>query len=203
LYGVLIPRREGAKGDEMAEQHIKLSRVGKRPITLPAGVECKFEGRKVTVKGPKGTLTRELVGGVGFKREGNVIEILLEKDERDLRAAQGLVRALLNNMVVGVSQGFERQLEIIGVGYRAELKNPRELLFQLGYSHPILYELPDGVNAEVGKDNKVTLRSIDRELLGLAAAKIRSFRKPEPYKGKGVRIVGETVRHKAGKAAAR
>ncbi len=186
-----------------SEESIKLSRVGKIPVTVPSGVDVKIEKGMVTVRGPKGNMSREVHPRVQLVRDGDDITVAIEKGDRESRAVQGLTRALLANMVNGVSVGFERKLEIQGVGYKAELKSPTEILFSLGYSHPIMYELPVGVTGEVTKDNKVILRSNNKETLGLAAAKIRSFRPPEPYKGKGIRYEGEHVRRKAGKTAAR
>lgn len=188
-------------GVEMTDD-IKQSRVGKNPVPL-AGVQVTLDGQNVTVKGAKGTSQRTLPRGVEVEKTADELIIHISGRSRQARAMQGLVRALLNNMVVGCSTGFERKLEITGVGYRADLKGNDTLLFQLGYSHPIMFELPAGVTAEVGRDNSITLRSHDKELLGKAAAKIRSFRPPEPYKGKGIKYADERIIRKAGKAAAR
>lgn len=185
----------------MTVDSFKLSRIGKAPITIPTGVEAKIDGLKVTVKGPKGTLTKEFSKGVEISQKEGVLHVELKQLDRDGRAIQGLVRALLHNMVVGVSAGFERKLEVIGVGYRVDQRNSRELIFNLGYSHPIVFELPEGVTSEVSKDNKITLRSSDKEVLGRVAAKIRSFRAPEPYKGKGIKYAEETIIRKAGKTS--
>jgi len=188
-------------GVDMSEE-IKQSRVGKNPVPL-VGVQVTLSGRDVTVKGPKGVSQRTLPRGVEVEKTADELVIHISGRSRQARAMQGLVRALLNNMVVGCSKGFERKLEITGVGYRADLKGGNTLLFQLGYSHPIMFELPAGVTAEVARDNSIMLRSHDKELLGKAAAKIRSFRPPEPYKGKGIRYADEHIIRKAGKAAAR
>jgi len=181
----------------------KQSRIGKAPIALPNGVNVSIDGRKVTVKGPKGTLTREFNDCVAVKLQDGHVAVELNRLDNEGRAISGLTRALLHNMVVGVSEGYERRLEIIGTGYRAEMRNAREIFFALGYSHPIVYELPEGVTAEVSKDFKITLRSADKEVIGRTAAEIRSFRAPEPYKGKGVKYVEEVIRRKAGKTSSK
>jgi large subunit ribosomal protein L6 len=181
----------------------KQSRIGKAPIALPSGVNVSIDGRKVTVKGPKGTLTREFNDCVAVKLQDGHVVVELSRLDNEGRAISGLTRALLHNMVVGVSEGYERRLEIIGTGYRAEMRNAREIFFALGYSHPIVYELPEGVTAEVSKDFKITLRSADKEVIGRTAAEIRSFRAPEPYKGKGVKYVEEVIRRKAGKTSSK
>jgi len=179
----------------------KKSRIGKAPVALPQGVVVTVSGNTVNVKGPKGNISKTFGDCVEVKVENGHALVDLKQLDTDGRAKSGLYRALLHNMVVGVSEGFEKKLEIIGTGYRADMKNAREILFALGYSHPILYELPDGVTAEVSKDNKITLRSADKELIGQTAAEIRSFRKPEPYKGKGVKYVDEVIQRKAGKTS--
>jgi len=181
----------------------KLSRIGKQPVELPDGVTASLDGNTVTIKGPKGELTRTLSDRVEvvLNDDGDV-EIHITGASNEDRSTHGLSRALVANMVVGVSKGFERKLEVIGIGYRADLRK-NHILFQLGYSHPILYEIPPVIDVEIGKDNSITLRSIDKEALGHAAAKIRGFRPPEPYKGKGIKYADETIIRKAGKAAAR
>jgi large subunit ribosomal protein L6 len=181
----------------------KQSRIGKLPIALPKEVELKVEGRRVVVKGPKGQLERQLPSEVQIEQAGQQVQVKVGSSDRKGRSLHGLSRSLLKNMVDGVSKGYERTMEIIGVGYRVELKGKGFLLFTLGYSHPILFELPSGVTAEVSKDGKLKLLGIDKEKLGLAAAKIRSLRAPEPYKGKGVKYLEEVIVRKAGKAAAR
>lgn len=175
-----------------------MSRIGKQPIVIPPGVDVKIDGHNITVKGPKATLSRSLPSVVDVKLEGQEINVVRPNDSRDARAHQGLVRSLVANMVQGVSQGFQRELEINGVGYRAEQRK-RFIRFDLGYSHPIFLELPEGVDAKVTQ-TAVSLTSADKELLGQIAAKIRSLRKPEPYKGKGVKYKEETIVRKAGKA---
>ncbi|MGN1071659.1 MAG: 50S ribosomal protein L6 [Bradymonadia bacterium] len=179
----------------------KQSRIGKAPIALPAGVEVTVNGSHVSVKGPKGTIARDFGSCVDVKQSDGHVSIVLKQLDADGCAKSGLYRSLLHNMVVGVSEGYEKKLEIIGTGYKAEMRNSREIIFNLGYSHPIVYELPDEVTAEVSKDFKITLKSADKEVIGQTAAVIRSFRKPEPYKGKGVKYVGEIIQRKAGKTS--
>jgi large subunit ribosomal protein L6 len=176
-----------------------MSRVGKLPIPLPPKVSVKLTGSQVSVEGPRGKLSRKLPAGVEVQVGAHEVVVKRKNDERLVRSLHGLTRTLVNNMVTGVTQGFKRELEIVGVGYRAELKG-NYLLFALGYSHPILYELPDGVKAAVEGTTKITLSSNDREVLGQTAATIRSLRPPEPYKGKGIRYAGEVVKQKVGKA---
>lgn len=187
----------------MNAENFKQSRVGKLPIAVPAGVDVKIKGRTLALKGPKGTLERTFNEGIELKLEDGQLHVVLTKLTTEGRALSGLSRSLANNMMIGVSEGFERQLEIIGTGYRAELRGTREINFVLGYSHPILYEMPEGVTAEISRDNKITLRSTDKEVIGRTAEKIRSFRKPEPYKGKGIKYAEEFIVRKAGKTAAK
>jgi large subunit ribosomal protein L6 len=177
-----------------------MSRIGKKPISIPKGVEVKLEGDVIAIKGPKGSLERRVHPKVTLRIDSGFIVASVADQTKESRACHGLFRALIANMVTGVTNGFERGLEIVGVGYRAELKD-RMAIFHLGYSHPINFELPEGIEAKVDK-TKVTLSGIDKELLGKTAAKIRSFRKPEPYKGKGIKYAEETIRRKAGKAGA-
>ncbi len=177
-----------------------MSRIGRFPIPVPSGVDVTIDGRDVTVKGPKGTLERTLPGAISVRQEGD--ELLVERpdDERTNRALHGLVRSLVNNMVVGVSQEFTKELEIIGVGYRAVLSG-NDLDMALGFSHPVKVEAPTGITFEVPAPTRIVVRGIDKELVGQVAANIRALRKPEPYKGKGVRYLGEYVARKAGKTA--
>lgn len=178
-----------------------MSRVGKKPIPIPDKVEVDVRGKTVTVKGPLGTLTRDIHPDISAAKEDNQIVVTRPSDQKKHRALHGLTRALLNNMVVGTSKGFKRELQIIGVGYRAEMKG-KSVQFNLGYSHPVVLRPPEGISITVEpKENRIAVEGIDKELVGLIASKIRSFRKPEPYKGKGIRYVGEHVRTKAGKAA--
>ena len=177
-----------------------MSRIGKAPITVPSGVDVNISGSSVTVKGPKGTLTRQLVGGITLRHEDGQITVERPDDNRESRSLHGLSRALVNNMVVGVTEGFVKELEIVGVGYRAELKGPSALRLNLGFSHPVDYQAPDGVTFEVPAQTRVIVKGIDKEAVGQVAANIRSIRKPEPYKGKGVRYLDERILRKAGKA---
>ena len=177
-----------------------MSRIGKALIPVPAGVEFSFSGNSVTVKGPKGSLSRDLVGGITVRQdEGNLV-VERPNDERESRSLHGLSRALVNNMVVGVTTGFAKELDIVGVGYRAELKGPSSIRLNLGFSHPVDVEAPQGVSFEVPVQTRVIIKGIDKEAVGQVAANIRSIRKPEPYKGKGVRYQGEKILRKAGKA---
>ncbi|RMH39327.1 MAG: 50S ribosomal protein L6 [Deltaproteobacteria bacterium] len=177
-----------------------MSRIGKLPIELPKGVTFEVADGVMRAKGPKGQLSKATHPRVSFEIDGNVVRVTRADDSRESRSVHGLMRALAANLVKGVSEGFERRLEINGVGYRAEVKG-RQLVLQLGYSHPIEYDLPDGVDAKVDK-NIVVLSGADKELLGKTAAKVRSFRPPEPYKGKGIKYVEETIQRKVGKAGA-
>ena len=183
-----------------------MSRIGKSPVTIPSGVEVKVDGNVVSVKGPKGELTQEMDSAISLSIEDGTISFTRESDAPDHRAKHGLYRALVQNMVVGVSEGFKKELEVIGVGYRANASG-QKLELSLGYSHPFVLELPKEIKvstvSEKGKAPIVTLESHDKQLVGQVAAKIRSLRKPEPYKGKGVKYVGEELRRKAGKAAAK
>ena len=182
-----------------------MSRIGKAPINLPSGVEVKVENNnQVTVKGPKGTLIQQIDPDMAVKIEDGVLTIERPTEQKRHRAMHGLYRSLINNMVEGVSTGYVKELELVGVGYRAS--NTGQLLeLSLGYSHPVMFAVPKEVKVETrsekGKNPVVRLESIDKQLIGQVAAKIRAFRKPEPYKGKGIRFLGEEIRRKAGKAA--
>jgi large subunit ribosomal protein L6 len=178
-----------------------MSRIGKKPIVIPAGVKVALNGRDVKVEGPKGRLERVLHDQVKVSIEADQIQVA-PADAKAGGALQGLTRTLLANMVDGVTKGFSRGLEINGVGYRAELKGTT-LNLALGYSHPVEYPLPAGITAEVEKQTKITVSGIDKELVGATAAKIRSFRRPEPYKGKGIKYADERILRKAGKAGAK
>jgi large subunit ribosomal protein L6 len=178
-----------------------MSRVGKQPIPLPSGVECKADGFEVHVKGPKGELSQRIHPDMNVKTSDGTVTVERPSDARLHRSLHGLTRQLVANMVQGVSAGFEKNLEIVGVGYRAELAGKR-LVLMLGYSHPIVVEAPDGVQFEVEGNNKIKVAGIDKQVVGEMAARIRALRKPEPYKGKGIRYAGEFVRRKAGKTAA-
>jgi large subunit ribosomal protein L6 len=183
-----------------------MSRIGKSPVTIPSGVEVKVDSNVVTVKGSKGTLTQEMDSCISMNIDDATITFTRESDAPDHRAKHGLYRALVANMIVGVSEGYKKELEVVGVGYRAVATGQR-LELALGYSHPIVMEFPSELKVSAvsakGKAPIVTLESHDKQLVGQAAAKIRSLRKPEPYKGKGVKYVGEELRRKAGKSAAK
>ncbi len=176
-----------------------MSRIGKMPIAIPSGVEVKIDGTTVTVKGKKGELSRTFQPTMIIKQEGDDIVVSPADEERQTNAYWGLTRSLLNNMVTGVSEGFEKKLELVGVGYRATLKG-KDLELSLGYSHPVLVKCPEGITFEVPSQNEINVLGASKEQVGQVAADIRKWRKPEPYKGKGIRYVGEYVRRKAGKA---
>jgi large subunit ribosomal protein L6 len=178
-----------------------MSRVGRSPIAVPSGVEITIADRLVTVKGPMGTLARTVPGEITVRREDSTLLVERPNDERHNRALHGLTRSLVNNMVVGVTNGFNKDLEIVGVGYRATARGANQLELALGFSHPVVVDAPDGVTFEVPAPTRISVRGIDKELVGQVAANIRKIRKPEPYKGKGVRYAGERVIRKAGKAA--
>jgi large subunit ribosomal protein L6 len=178
-----------------------MSRIGKAPIPIPHGVEINRVGSTVEVKGPKGALSHTIPEGISIQVEDGVIQVKRKGDAKRERSLHGLSRTLIANMVTGVTAGFEKGLEIVGIGYRAALQG-RNLQLSLGYSHPVIYPIPDGIEVDVEKQNKITVKGTDKQKVGQVAAEIRSFRKPEPYKGKGIRYVGEQVRRKAGKAKA-
>jgi len=177
-----------------------VSRIGKQPIPVPSGVEVKIDGSTVVVTGPKGTLTQTFNEDMILKLEDGVLSVSRPSDQRHHRALHGLTRTLLSNMVTGVSDGFSKNLEIVGVGYRAELKGS-DIQLALGFSHPVLVKAEPGITFEVPAPTKITVRGIDKQRVGQVAAEIRSWRSPEPYKGKGVRYEGEYVRRKLGKTA--
>lgn len=176
-----------------------MSRVGKRPVPVPAGVTVTIKGSDIAVKGPRGELTRTFPAGMTFSQEDGEVTVARPSDEANHRALHGLSRALLANMVEGVTKGYQKQLEITGVGYKAEPR-PYGLLFALGYSHTIEFKAPRGITLTAPQPTQVLVEGMDKELVGQVAAEIRSLRKPEPYKGKGVRYAGEQIRRKAGKA---
>lgn len=177
-----------------------MSRIGKLPVVIPGGVTVNINKNSVVVKGPKGELSRDFPPEITIKQEDNQIVVTRHSDHRTHRAKHGLCRALLNNMVVGVSEGFKKQLYIEGVGYRAALKGS-DLELSVGYSHPVIFEPPQGISFEVDKSGReLAVSGIDKEMVGEIAARIRRVRPPEPYKGKGIRYVGERIRRKAGKA---
>jgi large subunit ribosomal protein L6 len=178
-----------------------MSRIGRSPIPVPSGVEVNLDGRRVRVKGPQGQLERELPGEITVRQEDGSLLVERPDDERQNRALHGLVRSLVNNMVVGVTAGYTKELEIVGVGYRATAQGPNKLELALGFSHPVTVDAPAGISFEVPTPTRIAVKGIDKELVGQVAADIRKIRKPEPYKGKGVRYAGEYVQRKAGKAA--
>lgn len=175
-----------------------MSRVGKKPIQVPDKTKISYRDKAITVVGGKGSLTRIIHPDIDLKIEGGVINVSTVSDDRSGRALQGLTRSLVSNMITGVNKGFERTLEINGIGYRAELKGG-SLVFNLGFSHPVVFDLPDGISAAVEKNTVVKLSGIDKEKLGLAAASIRRLKPPEPYKGKGIKYSEERIQKKAGK----
>ena len=179
-----------------------MSRIGKQPIVIPKGVKAMMAGQLLKVEGPKGKLERQVRPEISVAQEGETLVLTRANEEKAVRAFHGMERALINNMIVGVSQGFEKELQLIGVGYRADSKG-NTLNLALGHSHPIDFDLPAGVKGTVvkeGRDISIKLESMDRQLLGQTAAQIRSLREPEPYKGKGVRYKGEVIKMKAGKS---
>ncbi len=180
-----------------------MSRIGKLPITIPAGVDVKIGAdNEVTVKGAKATLTRKLHPNMIIKMDGGVLTVERPNEEKQNKALHGLTRTLINNMVVGVTEGFKKELEINGVGYRAQMQG-KKLVLGLGYSHPVEYEAPEGITIEVPAPNKIIVSGANKEVVGETAAKIREYRMPEPYKGKGIKYVDEVIRRKEGKAGAK
>jgi large subunit ribosomal protein L6 len=177
-----------------------MSRIGKLPIAVPSGVDIAIAEQLVTVKGPKGTLSHTVASPITVEQGEGALEVKRPNDERESRSLHGLTRTLISNMVVGVTDGYEKKLEIVGVGYRVLSKGPTQLEFQLGYSHSITFNAPEGITFTVEGPTKLGVQGIDKQLVGETAAKIRKLRKPEPYKGKGVRYAGEHIRRKVGKA---
>jgi large subunit ribosomal protein L6 len=177
-----------------------MSRIGKLPVPVPTGVDVAIDGAVVTVKGPKGSLSHTVAEPIVVEKGEGVLDVKRPDDERRSKALHGLTRTLINNMVVGVTEGYEKKLEIVGVGYRVLSKGPTQLEFQLGYSHPITFNAPEGITFTVEGPTRFGVVGIDKQQVGEVAANIRKLRKPEPYKGKGVRYAGEIVRKKVGKA---
>jgi large subunit ribosomal protein L6 len=177
-----------------------MSRIGKKPIAIPSGVTVKVGAGAVDVQGPKGKLRQPYPKGINFELVGAELRATTESDARGLGKFHGLARSLVANAVEGVTNGFKKELDIVGVGYRAELKG-RQITFALGYSHPIVFDIPAGIEVTVDKQTHVTVTGVDRQMVGQVAADIRKLRKPEPYKGKGIRYAGERVQRKAGKSA--
>ncbi|HNQ47429.1 MAG TPA: 50S ribosomal protein L6 [Syntrophorhabdus sp.] len=176
-----------------------MSRIGKKPIEMPKGVKLEIKDGEVVVTGPKGTLKRSLLEGLTVQSDGNVINVQRSSEEKKIMGYHGLMRSLIANMVEGVHNGFERKLEIVGIGYRAETQG-NNVVFYLGYSHPITFPLPQGISAQVDKQTSLTIKGIDKELLGEIAAKMRALRKPDAYKNKGVKYAEEVLKKKAGKS---
>jgi large subunit ribosomal protein L6 len=179
-----------------------MSRIGIKPIVVPAGVEVTVDGNVITVKGPKGQLSQEISKNMTVELNDGVITVSRPDDDRHNRGQHGLARTLINNMVVGVTQGFEKKLQLVGVGYKAEKKGDT-LVMSLGYSHPVEMKDPEGITTECPSQTEVTVKGIDKALVGNYAANIRAWRKPEPYKGKGIKYVDEVIRRKEGKAGAK
>jgi large subunit ribosomal protein L6 len=177
-----------------------MSRIGRKPIPIPDGVKIQIADGVVRAEGPKGKLSQPMPSGMTAKIEDKILHIERGDDSRTARSLHGLTRALVANMVAGVKDGFERRLEIVGIGYRAQLQG-KNIQLALGYSHPVIFALPDGITAEIEKQVAVTLKGADKALLGETAAKLRSLRKPDPYKGKGIKYAGEVIRRKVGKKA--
>ena len=178
-----------------------MSRIGRLPIAIPSGVDVKLDGRQVDVKGPKGTLTLTVADPITIeKQEDGQLSVARPNDERNSRSLHGLTRTLVSNMIQGVTEGYEKKLEIVGVGYRVIFKSPQQLEFALGFSHPVIVDAPEGITFAVEAPTRFSVQGIDKQLVGETGANIRKLRKPEPYKGRGVRYAGEHVRRKAGKA---
>jgi len=178
-----------------------MSRIGKTPIEITSGVEVVVTADSVEVKGPKGTLEQSIPEGIEVQKEDETIIVKRDNDLRETKALHGLVRSLINNMVQGVTEGYQKQLELVGVGYRAQSKGSNVLELQLGFSHPVKYSAPEGITLEVPSQTEINISGIDKQVVGQVAADIRALKKPEPYKGKGIRYVGEHIIRKAGKTA--
>ena len=178
-----------------------MSRIGKTPIEITSGVEVVVTADSVEVKGPKGTLEQSIPEGIEVQKEDETIIVKRDNDLRETKALHGLVRSLINNMVQGVTEGYQKQLELGGVGYRAQSKGSNALELQLGFSHPVKYSAPEGITLEVPSQTEINISGIDKQVVGQVAADIRALKKPEPYKGKGIRYVGEHIIRKAGKTA--
>ena len=178
-----------------------MSRIGKTPIEITSGVEVVVTADFVEVKGPKGTLAQSIPEGIEVQKEDETIIVKRDNDLRETKALHGLVRSLINNMVQGVTEGYQKQLELVGVGYRAQSKGSNALELQLGFSHPVKYSAPEGITLEVPSQTEINISGIDKQVVGQVAADIRALKKPEPYKGKGIRYVGEHIIRKAGKTA--
>lgn len=178
-----------------------MSRIGMTPITVPSGTKVEIRDDSIVVEGPKGKLEQKPVPGIAFEQEGDTITVLRQGDSGPERSLHGLARSLLANAIEGVSQGFSKQLQVVGVGYRGEVQG-RQLSLSLGFSHPVVFPIPEGIEIEMDKSNKITVSGYDKQRVGQVSAEIRSLRPPDPYKGKGVRYVGEQPKLKVGKAGA-
>ena len=178
-----------------------MSRIGKTPIEIKAGVEVSIADSSIEIKGPKGTLIQSIPEGISVERDDETLQVTRENDLRETKALHGLVRSLINNMVTGVTDGYQKQLELVGVGYRAQSKGSNALELQLGFSHPVKYDAPEGITLDVPSQTEINISGIDKQVVGQVAADIRALKKPEPYKGKGIRYVGEHIIRKAGKTA--
>jgi len=177
-----------------------MSRIGKTPISIPTSVEIAIDGANIEVKGPKGSLNLVLTEGISLIQEDESLVVHRENDERQSKALHGLMRSLINNMIIGVTEGYSKQLELVGVGYRVQAKGKTNLEFQLGFSHPVNVSAPDGIEFDVPSPTELNISGIDKQMVGQVAADIRALKKPEPYKGKGIRYAGEHIIRKAGKA---
>ena len=179
-----------------------MSRIGKKPIAIPKGVTVKVNPNAIEVKGPKGQMTQSLPPGIVFAQDNGALVATLARDEAELKKYHGLARSLVANAVTGVTEGFKKELDIVGVGYRAELKG-KQVVFALGYSHPVVFDIPNGIDIAVDKQTHITVTGVDRQLVGQVAANIRRMRRPDPYKQKGVRYTGEVLKKKVGKTGAK
>ncbi len=178
-----------------------MSRIGKTPIEIKSGVEISISESFVEVKGPKGSLSQELPEGISVEKQEEILVVSRANDLREMKALHGLIRSLINNMVVGVTDGYQKELELVGVGYRAQAKGKNALELQLGFSHPVKFSAPEGIEFDVPSQTEISITGIDKQVVGQVAADIRALKKPEPYKGKGIRYVGERIIRKAGKTA--
>ncbi|KIE50112.1 MAG: 50S ribosomal protein L6 [Acidimicrobiaceae bacterium] len=178
-----------------------MSRIGKTPIEIKSGIEISISESTVEVKGPKGSLTQEIPEGISLEKHDEVLIVSRSNDLRETKALHGLIRSLINNMVIGVTDGYQKELQLVGVGYRAQAKGKNALELQLGFSHPVNFSAPEGIEFNVPSQTEINISGIDKQVVGQVAADIRALKKPEPYKGKGIRYVGERIIRKAGKTA--
>jgi len=178
-----------------------MSRIGKTPIEIKSGVEISISESFIEVKGPKGSLTQELPEGISVEKQEDILVVSRSNELRESKALHGLIRSLINNMVIGVTDGYQKELELVGVGYRAQAKGKNALELQLGFSHPVNFSAPEGIEFNVPSQTEISITGIDKQVVGQVAADIRALKKPEPYKGKGIRYVGERIIRKAGKTA--